>query len=101
MDKDFYKTEGSTCSLEIEKDGKEFCGLDIRLSNLIKFKPLEIKKGINCPPYNSFLREKQMQGFAIGGYHRSGLYTERKSWTVGINRVLRKYFDGFKYKGYW
>ena len=33
MDKNFYKTDGSTCTLEIEEDGREFCGLNTELNN--------------------------------------------------------------------
>ena len=60
VDKNFYKTPGSTCSLEKENGGDEFCGLEIDLKETLRYRPMEIYKGkINTPPNLSFLRNSQ------------------------------------------
>ena len=42
-----------------------------------------------------------MQGFAMGGYHRAGLYTDRKNGKdINKKNILDKYWEGCKKKGY-
>ena len=77
VDKNFYKTPGSTCSLERENGGNEFCGLKIDLTDTLRYRPMEFfKEKINTPPNLSFLRDSQKKGFIIGGLYRSGLHTD-------------------------
>ena len=101
VDRDFYKTPGSTCTLEREKGGNEFCGLKIDLTETLRYRPMEIfKEKINTPPNMSFLRNAQKKGFIIGGMYRSGLYTDPMTWKQNKIDILEEYIKGFKNKGY-
>ena len=101
VDKDFYKTSGSTCSLEREKNGREFRGVKIDLNDNLAYKPMEVcKKHVNTPPNLSFLRDTQKKGFIIGALFRSGTYTDPDTWRNEKLKILGSYIQAFKSKGY-